>query len=104
MLNALPWSSQLQRGWFRGAQREKEGSGSRQKGRHARAGQGDQALQGIGIRLLVKEGRSKEGKQRGVGRLAVFIPRQSSGGSMHVPCLMQGPPFPDAGLLFDKLL
>jgi hypothetical protein len=39
-----------------------------------------------------------------VGRRVVFIPRQSSGWPVHAPCLMQGPPFPDAGLPSDILL
>src|SRR4051812_48887816 len=53
---------------------------------------------------VVGEGREEEGKRRGVGRSAGFIPRQSSGGPVHAPCLMQGPPFPDAGLPSDILL
>ena len=69
----------------------------------ARARQGDQASQGAGIGLLVKEERN-EGKRRGVGRRVVFIPCQSSGGSVHPPFLMQSPLFPDAGLLSDILL
>lgn len=35
--------------------------------------------------------REEGTKEREVGRVAVLIPRQSSGGLVHAPCLMQDP-------------
>lgn len=77
----------------------------RPKSRCKKPWKGVSQAPGTGVVGLLNRVERREGaKEREVGRVAILIPRQSSGGLVHAPCPMRDPPFPDAALPSGSLL